>query len=73
MRSKEKNIINAYFYNNFVRLEEEMKIHQQNIRYRNIDSVDCVELICAIERFHLFVEVSRDVRTLLKIVEDVEE
>lgn len=70
MRAKEKEIILSYLYNSYVKLEDEVKVLQANIRYRTIDSVDCVELICAIERFHLMVEVSRDIRTLLKLYED---
>lgn len=73
MRTKEKNILLSYLYNNYVLLEDEMKNHQSNLRFRSIDSVDCVELICAIERFHLFVEVSRDIRTILRLYGDKDE
>lgn len=69
MTNKEKSIIYAYFYNNYVRLEDTVRVLQSNIRYRDIDTVDCIELVCAIERFHLFCEVSQDIRTLLRLSE----
>lgn len=71
MRAKEKELLLSYLYNNYVRLEEQSRLLQAHLRYRDIDSVDCVELICALERFHLFVEVSRDIRALLNICDDI--
>ncbi len=73
MRQNEKDILLAYFYNNYIRLEEIVSNLQTNIRYRSIDSVDCVELICATERFHLFCEVCQDVRSILKLNDNVQE
>lgn len=69
MTNKERHLIYAYFYNNYVRLEDTVRVLQSNVRYRDIDSVDCIELVCAIERFHLFCEVSQDIRTLLRLSE----
>ena len=73
MRAKEKAVLMSYLYNNYVSLEDEYKQLQSNLRFRSIDSVDCVELICAIERFHLFVEVSRDIRTILRLYGEKDE
>lgn len=70
LRAKEKEIILSYLYNNYVDLDDYCKQLQSNLRFRSIDSVDCIELICAIERLHLFIEVSRDIRTILKLYDD---
>ena len=54
-------------YNNEVRLEDELKQKQSNIRYRKIDVVDCIELACDIERLSIFKQTCRDIRALLKL------
>lgn len=69
MRQNEKDLISAYIYNNYVRLEDHVNTLQNNIRFRKIDVIDCVELICAIQEFETFKEVTGHIRLLLKINE----
>ena len=69
MRQNEKDLISAYIYNNYVRLEDHVNTLQNNIRFRKIDVIDCVELICAIQEFETFKEVTGHIRVLLKINE----
>ena len=47
MRQNEKDLLAQYIYNNYVRLEDQLNTLQNNIRFRKIDVVDCVELLCA--------------------------
>lgn len=63
----QKEILLAYFYNNRLRLEDEVKQLQTNIRFRKVDIADCVELACAIQRLETFSEVTRHVLAILKI------
>ncbi|MBR1593138.1 MAG: hypothetical protein IJ666_09060 [Ruminococcus sp.] len=74
MRHKEIELLFAYMVNNQIRLENEKKQLQSNIRYRDIDEVDCMELLIASVRLETFKEVTRHIRQLLKInFEEVEE
>lgn len=65
MKEKEIDLLFAYIYNNRMRLEEEVSQLQANIRFRKIDSVDCVELMLATERLNTFKEVTNNIRMLL--------
>lgn len=67
MNNHEFSILYAYLYNNQLELEKEVQQLQTNLRYRNIDVTDCVELACAMERLNTFKEVSEDIRSLLNI------
>ena len=67
MRQSEKDLINAYIYNNYVRLEEKVTNLQKNLRFRRIDLVDCYELSLAIQEFDTFKEVTSHIRILLKL------
>ena len=69
MRQSEKDLLAAYIYNNYVRLEDQLNTLQNNIRFRKIDVVDCVELLCAKQEFETFKEVTRHIRILLKLNE----
>ena len=69
MRQTEKDLLAAYIYNNYVRLEDQLNTLQNNIRFRKIDVVDCVELLCAKQEFETFKEVTGHIRLLLKINE----
>lgn len=69
MRQSEKDLLCAYIYNNYVRLEENLHILQNNIRFRRIDVADCMELSCAIQEFETFKEVTKHIRILLKLDE----
>lgn len=65
MNEKEIGLLFAYIYNNRVRLEDDVRQLQANIRFRKIDSVDCVELMLATERLNTFKEVTDNIRLLL--------
>lgn len=69
MRQCEKDLITAYIYNNYVRLEENLNQLQNNIRFRKVDVADCMEYICAKQEFETFKEVTGHIRVLLKLNE----
>lgn len=60
-------LLSEYIYNRRIFLEHDIQQLQENLRYRSISSVDCLELIIAQERLAMFVEVTRDVTKLLKL------
>lgn len=61
------DLLSEYIYNRRIFLEHDIQQLQENLRYRSISSVDCLELIIAQERLAMFVEVTRDVTELLKL------
>ena len=67
MTQQEIHLICSYIYNNRVQLEQEVRQLQNNIRFRNIDVADCVELICALQRLESFKEVTDHIMILLKL------
>ena len=69
MRQNEKDLLAAYIYNNYVRLEDQLNMIQNNIRFRKVDVADCVEYICAKQEFETFKEVTGHIRLLLKLNE----
>ena len=69
MRQNEKDLLSAYIYNNYVRLENNINTLKNNIRFRNIDIVDLVEIICAQQEFETFKEVTKHIQILLKLKE----
>lgn len=69
MNQTEKNLLCAYIYNNYCRLEYNVHQLQSNLRYRRVDVTDCLELQCAIQEFETFKEVTKHIRILLKIDE----
>ena len=64
---RKMDLLSDYIYNRRVYLERDIQQLQENLRYRSISSVDCLELIIAKERLAMFVEVTRDVTELLKL------
>lgn len=64
---KEKELFLTFEYNHREYLEQNVKQIQQNIRYRKIDTVDCIELICAIERLNAFNEYCKIMHTVFSI------
>jgi hypothetical protein len=64
---RKMDLLSDYIYNRRVYLERDIQQLQENLRYRSISSVDCLELIIAQERLAMFVEVTRDVTELLKL------
>jgi len=69
MRQHEKDLLSAYIYNNYVRLEDNLRQIQNNIRFRKVDVADCMEYICAKQEFDTFIEVTGHIRLLLKLNE----
>lgn len=66
---KQKDLWNEYKYNRGEYLRQDIKQLQQNIRYRDIDIVDCIELALAIERLNTFNQVCKSVEVFLKLGE----
>lgn len=69
MRQSEVDLLCTYIYNNYCRLESNVKTLQNNVRFRRVDVADCMELICAIQEFETFKEVTKHIRILLKLDE----
>lgn len=57
----------AYINNNRDRLQEDVRKLQQRLRYRDVDSVDCLELVLALERLNAFEDFSRSAIAILKL------
>lgn len=64
---KKSDLLAEYIFNRRIYLEHEIQQLQDNIRYRSVSSVDCLELIIARERLTMFIEVTSDISALLKI------
>lgn len=58
-------LILSYLLNNEMRLEDEVKQLQQNVRFRKIYDMDMIELLIATVRRDMFIEVSKNIRDLL--------
>lgn len=54
----QKEIFFQYLLNERDRLENEVVQLRQNLRMRNIDAVDCLELSLALERLNAFIDFS---------------
>ncbi|MDE6666179.1 MAG: hypothetical protein K2K14_08365 [Ruminococcus sp.] len=73
MNQKEITLLMAYIYNNTDRLEYEVKQLQSNVRFRNIDSSDCMELIKSTIYLEAFKEITTHIRCLLSLYPDEKE
>lgn len=69
MNQKEITLLFAYIYNNQCRLEDEVRQLQTNVRFRRIDSADCIELLKANIYLEAFNEITSNIRCLLKLYE----
>lgn len=67
MKQSELTLFYSYIYNNLVRLKNEIRALQSNLRYREIDVIDCIELAFAIERYNNFVEITNQIKSLLNL------
>ena len=67
MTQNEKDLIAAYIYNNYVRLEDNLITLQNRIRFRKVDVADCMEYICALQEFETFKEITGHIKLLLKL------
>lgn len=65
MKRHEIELLYSYFYNNLCRLEAEVKQLQFNVRFRGIDSSDCLELLVATVQLETFREAVRQIILLL--------
>lgn len=72
MNQKEITLLLSYIYNNQCRLEDEVRHLQTNVRFRRIDSADCLELLKANIYLEAFKEITSDVRCLLGLYPDNE-
>ncbi len=63
----QKEILMTYILNNRDRLEEDVRQLQQNLRYKKVDPVDCMELSLAIERLTSFNNFSQSVIEIMKL------
>lgn len=66
---KQKDLWNEYKYNRGEYLRQDIRQLQQNIRYRDVDVVDCIELALALERLNTFNQVCKSVEVFLKLGE----
>lgn len=67
MTKKELRLLLSYIYNNRCRLENNIKQLQSNVRFRRVDSADCMELLHALQEYETFKEVTNHILLLLKI------
>lgn len=67
MNAKEKQLLLQYFIHRSDLLEDEFRQLRANLRFRKIDSADCIECSIALERMAAFKEFSHDVMQLLKL------
>lgn len=61
------DLLQEYFINERDRLAADVAQLQENIRYRRISSVDCLELIIAQERLSAFTEFAHTVKLILRL------
>lgn len=67
MKQSELSMLYSYIYNNRIRLKDDIRTMQANLRYRDIDVIDCIELALAVERYNTFKETTNQIRILLKL------
>lgn len=66
---KQKDLWFEYKYNKAEHLKQDIRQLQTNVRYRDIDVIDCIELILAIERYNSFKQVVKSVEMVFKLGE----
>lgn len=69
---KKYELLQSYFLCRRTYLEQDVEQLQRNVRWRNVDTIDCLELIIAKERLAMFCEVSKDISDILKLPLDFE-
>ncbi len=69
MAVSKKHLFMSYILNQLTRLEQDVQEQTAHIRYRKIDTVDCLELVIAIERLQCFKEFANNAISLLKLDE----
>ena len=66
-RVSKYDILSDYFFSELNRLEGDVKQLQENIKWRRVSTIDCLELIIAMERLSSFLEFSQNVKSILRI------
>ena len=66
---KQRELYASYVYNHRSQLIEEIRQQQRNLRYRNIDAIDCIELALAVERLNSFDDFVKCVNVIFSIYE----
>ena len=61
------DILREYMYNEMCRLEGDVQQLQENIKWRRVSTIDCLELIIAQERLSAFCEFKAHVSSILKL------
>lgn len=64
---KEREIWETFKYNRAEHLQQDLRQLQQNLRYRDIDAVDCIELALASQRVADFKEFCKTVDYIFKL------
>lgn len=64
---KEKDLFYEYKYNKSEYLKQDIRQLQQQLRYRDIDVVDCIEMILALERLNSFNQVCKTMEIIFKV------
>ena len=64
---KQKEIFMEYINNKRDELQEDVRKLQQQVRYRDVDVVDCLELQLALERLNAFNEFSNSAKAILRL------
>ena len=67
MKKTELDLLYQYFINEIAHLENDVVRLRQSLRYRNIDTLDCIEYMLALERLTVFKEFTKNVRYILKL------
>lgn len=67
MKQSELSLLYSYIYNNRLMLKNEVRTMQANLRYREIDVIDCLELALAVERYNTFKETTNQIKALLNL------
>lgn len=70
MKQSELSLLYSYIYNNRLMLKNEVRTMQANLRYREIDVIDCLELALSVERYNTFKETTNQIKALLKLEVD---
>lgn len=73
VKERECILLMQYILNQRTCLERELKHYVQNIRYREFDVVDCLELILLKERLSMFNQVTKDVFMILNLKKYVDD
>jgi hypothetical protein len=67
MSSKERILLLKYLENTRNVVEGELVYAKYMIQKNNFDPVDCMELIIAVSRFHMFQKMARSIFDILKM------